>query len=153
MKESRTSEREQKVAKRAGEPAKTASPGNKEEVRPTPVAALPSSSLAGKFNWLFSKTARHANALRKHVQKVLDHQRDVLSPQAVEHVSMAIANLKNTVAANADRETIDDQMEKLEDAATDEKKGLKPYPHAAWRENVEVLLVALTVAMGIRTFF
>ena len=32
-------------------------------------------------------------------------------------------------------------------------KWLKPYPNAAWRENVEVLLVALAVAMGIRTFF
>ena len=41
-------------------------------------------------------------------------------------------------------------MEKLEKAAN---KWLKPYPHAAWRENVEVLLVALAVAMGIRTFF
>jgi signal peptidase I len=41
-------------------------------------------------------------------------------------------------------------MEKLEEAAN---KWLKPYPNAAWRENVEVLLVALAVAMGIRTFF
>ena len=41
-------------------------------------------------------------------------------------------------------------MEKLEKAAN---KWLKPYPNAAWRENVEVLLVALAVAMGIRTFF
>ena len=41
-------------------------------------------------------------------------------------------------------------MEALEQVAT---KWIKPYPHAAWRENVEVLLVALAVAMGIRTFF
>ena len=41
-------------------------------------------------------------------------------------------------------------MENLEKAAN---KWLKPYPNAAWRENVEVLLVALGVAMGIRTFF
>src|SRR5262245_1166510 len=41
-------------------------------------------------------------------------------------------------------------MQKLEEVAN---KWLKPYPNAAWRENVEVLLVALTVAMGIRTFF
>ena len=32
-------------------------------------------------------------------------------------------------------------------------KWLKPYPNPGWRENIEVLLVALTVAMGIRTFF
>ncbi len=41
-------------------------------------------------------------------------------------------------------------MAKVEDAAN---KWLKPYPNAAWRENVEVLLVALAVAMAIRTFF
>jgi signal peptidase I len=41
-------------------------------------------------------------------------------------------------------------MESLEKSAN---KWLKPYPSAVWRENVEVLLVALAVAMGIRTFF
>jgi len=41
-------------------------------------------------------------------------------------------------------------MENLEKAAN---KWLKPYPNAGYRENGEVLLVALTVAMGIRTFF
>jgi signal peptidase I len=32
-------------------------------------------------------------------------------------------------------------------------KWLKPYPHSALRENIEVALVAIAVAMGIRTFF
>ncbi|MEI9864457.1 MAG: S26 family signal peptidase [Limisphaerales bacterium] len=42
------------------------------------------------------------------------------------------------------------KMEELEFAAN---KWIKPYPHSAWRENIEVLLVALSVAMAIRTFF
>ena len=42
------------------------------------------------------------------------------------------------------------KAEELQFAA---EKWLKPYPNAAWRENVEVLLVALAVAMAIRTFF
>ena len=41
-------------------------------------------------------------------------------------------------------------MDELDFAAN---KWLKPYPNAMWRENVEVLLVALAVAMAIRTFF
>ena len=41
-------------------------------------------------------------------------------------------------------------MQSLETAAN---KWLKPYPNAAWRENIEVLLVAIAVAMAIRTFF
>ena len=40
-------------------------------------------------------------------------------------------------------EQLEKQMENLETVAN---KWLKPYPNAAWRENVEVLLVALAVA-------
>ena len=41
-------------------------------------------------------------------------------------------------------------MAKLEEAA---EKWIKPYPNAEWRENIEVFLVAIVVAMAIRTFF
>jgi len=93
---------------------------------------------------------RHATAMRKHVQKLLNHQRDILSPQAVEGIQIAIRQLKDAVAAKADKATLEKQMENLENVAG---KWIKPYANPAWRENVEVLLVALTVAMGIRTFF
>ena len=88
--------------------------------------------------------------MRKHVQKLLNHQRDILAPQALQAIQTAIADLRRALAEGADRPAIEKQMENLETAAN---KWLKPYPNAAWRENVEVLLVALTVAMGIRTFF
>jgi len=100
--------------------------------------------------WFLSSTARQANAMRKHVQKILDHQRDVLQPKAVDQVSTALADLRGAIVSRADRPILLAKMEQLEKAATD---WLKPYPNAAWRENIEVLLVALTVAMGIRTFF
>jgi signal peptidase I len=54
------------------------------------------------------------------------------------------------VNEDADKAEMVKLMENLESAA---EKWLKPYPNAAWRENIEVLLVALAVAMGIRTFF
>ena len=88
--------------------------------------------------------------MRGHVQKLLNHQRDILSPQAVEAIQAAMAGCQRAVASNADKTALEKQMENLEQAAN---KWLKPYPNAAWRENVEVLLVALAVAMGIRTFF
>ncbi|HSU53032.1 MAG TPA: signal peptidase I [Candidatus Dormibacteraeota bacterium] len=97
----------------------------------------------------FSKTARHANAMRKHVQKLLDHQRDILAPQAVEAVTTALVSLKKALTERAPAEALEKEMDNLEKVAD---KWLKPYPNAAWRENVEVLLVALAVAMGIRTF-
>ena len=88
--------------------------------------------------------------MRKHVLKILNHQRDILSPQALEAVQAAMASCQKAVAENADKPALEEQMENLEKAAN---KWLKPYPSPAWRENVEVLLVALAVAMGIRTFF
>lgn len=50
----------------------------------------------------------------------------------------------------SDKAALEKELAALEKTAN---QFLKPFPHAAWRENVEVLLVALAVAMGIRTFF
>lgn len=100
--------------------------------------------------WFISKTVRHATAMYKHVQKILNHQRDILSAQAVTAVQGAVSEVKQAVGQDADAEALEKKMENLETVAN---KWLKPYPNAAWRENIEVLLVALAVAMGIRTFF
>src|SRR5436190_9368231 len=100
--------------------------------------------------WLLSPTVRHATAMRKHVQKLLNHQRDILSPQAIQAIEGGVSALQRAVMQGSAREALEKQMENLEKAAND---WLKPYPNAAWRENIEVLLVALTIAMGIRTFF
>ena len=102
------------------------------------------------LQWFFSSTVRHATAMRKHVEKLLNHQRDILSPQAVEAIHSSTEDLRKSVDQNADKQTLDKHVEKVEAAAN---KWLKPYPNASWRENVEVLLVALAVAMAIRTFF
>ncbi len=102
------------------------------------------------LRWFLSKTVRQASAMRKHVEKLLNHQRDILSPQALEAVRAVTGDLRKAVAENADKAALEKQMEKVEAAAN---KWLKPYPNATLRENVEVLLVALAVAMAIRTFF
>ena len=102
------------------------------------------------LQWLMSPTARHAATMRKHVEKLLNHQRDILAPNAINAVETAMTELRASVAGGAGKAAIEKQMQNLEEAAN---KWLKPYPNAAWRENVEVLLVALAVAMGVRTFF
>lgn len=88
--------------------------------------------------------------MRQHVKKLLNAQRDILSPQANVGLNATVAALQKAIAERADKAALKREMESLEKAAN---KWLKPYPHPAWRENVEVLLVALAVAMGIRTFF
>jgi signal peptidase I len=102
------------------------------------------------FRWLTSSTVRRAVAMRRHVAKLLAAQRDILSPQAMQNVNDVLAALRKTVEQGADKTALHAQMQNLEDAAN---KWLKPYPNPAWRENVEVLLVAIAVAMAIRTFF
>jgi signal peptidase I len=102
------------------------------------------------LRWLFSKTLREACALRKHVQRLLNAQRDVMTPAALQLVQGALLQLQSAINGRVKKKDLRKQMEKLEQVAG---KWLRPYPHAAWRENVEVLLVALAVAMGIRTFF
>jgi signal peptidase I len=98
----------------------------------------------------FSAAIREAVAMRKHVQRLLNAQRDVLSPQALAAVQTKIDELNAAIAEGTNTGRIRNQTEDLQFAA---EKWIKPYPNPVWRENVEVLLVAIAVAMGIRTFF
>lgn len=86
----------------------------------------------------------------KHYRRMLAAQRDLLSPQAVAAIQVALKDVKEAINSGKDIGAIRIKAEELQFAA---EKWLKPYPNAAWRENVEVFLVALAVAMGIRTFF
>src|SRR5689334_22207210 len=101
------------------------------------------------WNWFASKTVRTAGDMCKHVRKILSSQRDLLSPQAIAAVESALNDTSRAMAQSGNDEELKKQLDALEKAAN---KWLKPYPNAAIRENIEVLLVALTVAMGIRTF-
>jgi len=102
------------------------------------------------LRWFMSKTVRQAVAVRKHVHRLLRAQQDILSPQAVQAVGASLEELRASVRGGAARAALLKQIENVETVAN---KWLKPYPHPSWRENVEVLLVAIAVAMGIRTFF
>jgi signal peptidase I len=101
------------------------------------------------LRWLLSRPVRQALQMRKHVWKLLSAQRDLLSAPAIAGIQGAMDALHQT-CRQGDTAAVQAGMEELEKAAN---KWLKPYPSAAWRENIEVLLVAIAVAMGIRTFF
>jgi len=88
--------------------------------------------------------------MRKHVQHLLNAQRDILPLPAINGVTLAMNQLRGSIAAGENIGKIRIKMDELDFAVG---KWLKPYPHAAWRENVEVILVAVAVAMAIRTFF
>lgn len=102
------------------------------------------------LRWFLSRTVRQATSTRRHIHKLLCAQRDILSPQAVAAITEANADLARALKEAAPLDVLGQQMNR---AAAVADKNLKAYPHPRWRENVEVILVAMAVAMGIRTFF
>jgi len=95
------------------------------------------------------KLRKEIHLLLKVTRRLLRFNRDLLEPNCAQEVATAsnqlaaAMNAKNVAAIHSCREKLAKQIEKTFPSA----------PHAGLRENVEVLLVAVIVAMGIRTFF
>ena len=102
------------------------------------------------LKWFLSGTVREAVQMYRHVRRLLQAQRDLLSPQAIEAVAGAITSLRAQARSGADQATLREGMAHLEQTAN---KWLLAPANAGLRENLEVLLVAIAVAMAIRTFF
>jgi len=101
------------------------------------------------LRWFVSRTVRDASHMRKHVRKLLNSQRDILSSEAIQNVQKSMEDLHSALRAAAGNKVLQDKMKSMEAVAN---KWLKPYPYPGLRDNVEVLLVAIAVAVGIRTF-
>ena len=101
------------------------------------------------LNWFLSATVRQATHMWKHVHKLVCAQRDLLSAEALAKIDESIAKVRGALRAKANKAELESRMVELEQVAN---TWLRPYPQAAIRENVEVLLVAIAVAMAIRTF-
>jgi signal peptidase I len=101
------------------------------------------------LQWFLSRTVRQALQMSKHVGKILHAQRDLLAPAAIEAVRKSMQDLRD-ICARGDKPAVQAAMTELERVAN---KWLKPHPYPGLRENIEVLLVAIAVAMAIRTFF
>jgi signal peptidase I len=101
------------------------------------------------IKWFLSKTVRHAVEMRKTVLKLIRAQQDLIKPESADHLRLAAESLRN-VALTADKNELKKEMKRLEEMAN---KHLVPYPTPTARENTEVVLVAIAVAMAIRTFY
>lgn len=93
---------------------------------------------------------KEADLLVRHTRRVLHRRRDVLSDQAISEVSGAADTLDDTVRSSADQKSVEaaaDPLEKLLNRHA-------PLPaDAGWRENVEVIVVALIIAIALRAYF
>ncbi|MGV3773352.1 MAG: signal peptidase I [Verrucomicrobiales bacterium] len=102
------------------------------------------------FRWLASRTIREATDALKRSERTLKAQQDILSPAAVDGIRASSHDLQVALKDGSPIPTIKEKTSSLEAAAN---KWFRPYPSAAIREQIDVLLVALTVAMAVRTFF
>jgi signal peptidase I len=101
---------------------------------------------------MFFLTPRHVKQGRQFVKdarKLLAYKRDIWSDAAIGDVEQHIAKLEDAIGSK-DKTQISDAAQQLDTALG---KQLPTHPDAWVRENVEVFLVAIAVALGVRTFF
>src|SRR5579864_2732904 len=92
---------------------------------------------------------KHSKLLVRHAQKYLRYKRDVIDPARQDEVGGMIRRLRAALKQRDPKE-IESRAEEL-DAKLHELTPVTWESH--WRENVEVILVAIVVAVGIRSYF
>ena len=85
----------------------------------------------------------------KDARKLLSYKRDLVDDETSAAVEREIGHLDVALRMD-DRRGIESQMQRLDEVCA---KLTKPLPDAAWRENVEVFLVAIVIALAVRTYF
>ena len=92
---------------------------------------------------------KHSKLLLRHAHKFLRYKQDVLEPGDRDEVESGVRRLKAALRQR-DRKEIEARAETL-DAQLHRLSPINWESH--WRENVEVILVAIVVAVGIRSYF
>jgi signal peptidase I len=92
---------------------------------------------------------KHATLLLRHAEKLLRYRKDVLSEITIADLQKQIDGLRAAMKAR-DPQAVREQSEKLEALYSQHIPAPKD---ASWRENCEVILVAIVVAVGIRSYF
>ena len=101
---------------------------------------------------MFFLTPRHVKYGRefaKDARKLLAYKRDLLSEKTIADFEAGIENLEAAVKARESR-GIEDAAAALDRQCS---AFVKPQKDSGMRENCEVILVALVVALGVRTYF
>src|SRR5947209_6186160 len=96
-----------------------------------------------------SRLTKHAKLLLRHAQKFVRYKADVLKTEDREEVEAGMRRLQAALRQR-DRKQVESRSEEL-DAKLHQLAPINWESH--WRENVEVILVAIVVAVGIRTYF
>src|SRR5216117_1086650 len=92
---------------------------------------------------------KHSKLLLRHAQKYLRYKRDILDTETYDLIGADIRRL-HAALRQRDREQIESRAEEL-DAKLHQLTPVTWESH--WRENCEVILVAIVVAISIRSYF
>lgn len=98
---------------------------------------------------LTPRYVKHGRQFIKDARKLVAYKRDLVSEITLLDVEREISHLEHAVAER-DEKKVNEQMQRLDQACG---KLTKPSADAAWRENVEVFLVAIVIALAVRTYF
>src|SRR3954464_625184 len=102
------------------------------------------------IRWFFSKSIRHLSEMCRQMQRVLNEQRDLLTPEAISAISASRDEARAAIQRGAKTSELHEQMKQLEETA---RKWFKPYADPGIRENVKEFLVAIVVILSFTTFF
>ena len=102
------------------------------------------------LRWLIFRSVRRASELRHHAQKLVNHQKDLLGEEDLRKVQEAIDKLHKTLKDVYDKQNLNKAIKNLEEIGSN---SLIQYKSPQIRENIEVGLFAVAIAMSIRTFF
>ena len=92
---------------------------------------------------------KHGHLLIRHAEKLVRYRKDLLGEAVLAEFKALIKSLRKSLKAR-DKLTAKSEAEALHKLYTAHLPAPK---EAAWRENVEVILVAIVVAIGVRSFF
>src|ERR1041384_3822317 len=96
-----------------------------------------------------SRQIKHSRLLLRHARKYLRYKHDVLSDEDREQIVAEMQVLRTTLRGR-DRQRIHSAAETLDKTL----HKLTPVTwESHWRENCEVILVAIVIAVGIRSYF
>src|SRR6266511_1035284 len=102
------------------------------------------------LRWFLSRIVRQAVGMCRQARRILQAQYDLIPAGAREAILAASGAIRTAVVSGKSLDVIQAAMSNLETVANE---NLRPYPNAAWRENIEVLLVTGAVVLALRTFF
>ncbi len=101
---------------------------------------------------MFPFTPKHLDQARLYLReaaKLVAYRRDVVSEGVLSEVHSEMAALTAAIKSK-DKKVIESCMERLDNAC---RKLQPPLRDSGWRENVEVFVVAISIALGVRTYF